>query len=130
MTQSKKEKTKPNGAQPLPPPQEFQGTGVRLKDAQYWKWRLTIEEMQHASTTRDLRNLECKYKELEIQKETLHLIVLRGKLQEQVSAVAASKIEYDQIKNEIESDLGISLNNCVIDEQTWEVKKLPSPSPN
>lgn len=122
----------PEGTQPIPAPKDFEGTGVRLKDGQYWKWRLTIEEMQHASTTQSLRSLECKYQELQIQNDTLKLSALRSKLQEQVSAVSASKIEYDQVKKEIETDLGISLSNCLIDEHTWEIKRLPSqqPSPN
>lgn len=117
----------PPNTQAVPPPQDFDATGIRLSDAQYWKWRLTIEEMQHAASIRDLRNIECKYKELELQNGQLQLIAMRAKHLEQVKAVEASKAEYDLVKKEIEAQLGISLNQCVIDDQTWEVKKLPTP---
>jgi hypothetical protein len=127
MRKKKETTAPPPNTQPVPPPADFQPTGIRLTDAQYWKWRLTIEEMQHAASLRDLRNIECKYKELELQNGALQLRELRTKHNDQVKAVEASKSEYDLVKKEIETQLGVSLNQCVIDDLTWEVKKLPSP---
>ena len=115
----------PPGAQPVPVPKDFEPTGIRLKDGQYWKWRLTIEEMQHAATLRDLKQLECKYKELELERGKLELLALREKYQEQVSAVDLAKGEYNSVKSQIEQELGCSLNGCIIDDVTWEVKQIP-----
>lgn len=97
---------------------------IFLSEVKYWKWRLSIEEMKHARTNSDKAGLEFKMKEMEIQKNQLQLLTLKEGYRLRTTEVHGKMSEYDSIKKEIEDDLGMSLNDCVIDDLTFEVKKL------
>ena len=61
-------------------------------------------------------------KELEIKK--LRLALHKNVQQSAHSAVDSAKKEYDRFNIQLDAELGESLDNCVIDEYTFEVKKL------
>lgn len=96
-----------------------------LKPEQYWKWRHCIEIMNHNNTKVKLGQLMMSFmdKDVEIQKLKLELYKLnRFKVLEEQAE--DSKKEYEALKKEIEQEIGQSLNNCVIDDNTFEVKNL------
>ena len=90
----------------------------------YWKWRLTIEELDHAKTKANMLQYNCVIKRLEVEKANLELINLRHRYNEGQSALKTAKEEYDKFRDEIELDLKISLSNCVIDGYTYEIKEI------
>lgn len=96
----------------------------KLNAAQYWEWRCTMEEVKSAQLNekRVLQDRELMNKDIEIRK--LRLALHKTVQQSAHSAVDAAKKEYDRLKKQIEEELNISLDNCVIDEYTYEVKKL------
>lgn len=96
----------------------------KLTPGQYWEWRCTIEEMKTAKLY--LQLMEAK-KSL-IQRD-IKILDYEGKLKLQTvnaakQAEADAKKEYERFKGELESSLGMSFENCVIDDVTYEVKKL------
>lgn len=96
----------------------------KLPDAEYWKWRLTIEEMEHSKSQLALATANCQVKTLEIEKMKYQLMELNRKRIDSGEALKNSKQEYDKVKTEIEKAVGISLAGCVVDPYTFEVKRL------
>ncbi len=97
----------------------------KMADAQYWKWRLTIEEMSHAKVVSENAHLKCRLRVLEVEKQQLQLILDRKLYQEKQDLVKQSQLEYTNIKGEIEEELGFSLDGCSINPHTYEVQELP-----
>lgn len=96
----------------------------KLSAGEYWEWRCTIEELKSAKLNskrsaleRELLSKELKIKQLELK---LHSSKEEVAHKEQVRA----KQEYDRFKKLLEDKLEHSLNNCVIDDITFEVKSL------
>lgn len=98
---------------------------VKLSPEQYWEWRTTIAEMQTAE-----KELKLKGAQYEGQQKDLEIVRLKSALfrHTMMSADAAFKQhqeEYKRFKAELEDSLGVSLDNKVIDEVTFEIKELP-----
>lgn len=96
----------------------------KLSEAQYWRWRITIEEMDHSKSKQEISHCHCKLKQLEIEKTNLQLVLSRKTFQNSQEAVKLSKEAYDHEKQKIENEVGVSFNGCVIDPHTYEIKKL------
>jgi len=96
----------------------------QIPPVQYWKWRLSIEEMQHSDTRREVTMMHFRLKEKEIENNTMQLSFLRNKIKEKIADQEKYKTEYDTIVKEIEEELNLTLKDCIIDEYTFEVKKL------
>lgn len=97
--------------------EEIVETGKELTPEQYWKWRLSIEEMKHAQTRCEVARLRVREKELE---RTVEGHNLKASQREH----AHSKEEYTKVKKEIEESLGLSLNDAIIDPYTFQVKHI------
>lgn len=101
-------------------------TGPRLTPAEYWEWRTTIAEMQIAQLNFRVASLEVKLlaKDAEViaARIKLHSVSAVGGTQKRLDE---AKAEYARIKTALEGRLGVSLNQKVIDEVTYEVKDLP-----
>jgi len=96
----------------------------KLKPARYWEWRTCIVEMQHAETKLKVSEMqyEMMLKDHEIAR--LKAALFKTTLSSLKESKELAKKEYDKLKERIEKDLGISLNGCVIDDITFEIKKL------
>lgn len=90
----------------------------------YWEWRCTIEELKTAKVNEKRIHLEkeLKQKELEIQK--LRLTMFKDIVSSARKGVTSAQNEYEKMKRKIEEQIGMSLNGCVIDDISYEVKKL------
>ena len=60
----------------------------------------------------------------EIENKKLKLALFKKTLSSASDAVKAAEKEYGEMKERIEKEIGMSLNNCVISDMTYEVKKL------
>lgn len=99
-----------------------------LKPEMYWEWRCTINEMDLAKKECDVNYLkfEMMNKDLEIARlRTMLFKTGLGVLQEKANL---AKNEYEKMKAKIEAETGVSLNGCVIDDVTFEIKKLDQES--
>lgn len=95
-----------------------------LTSENYWKWRTTIEELDHCKTKVHLKQAIYKAHHLEIERAKLVAIEAKRNVVEQMREVEKYKEDYENTKKEIESSVGCSLNGCVIDQFTYEVKKI------
>lgn len=97
----------------------------KLTPEQFWKWSNYIESMHHAETKLKCSQLMMNNMEKDVELQKLRNVVFR---QQQVKSseekLSLKKAEYEEIKAQIEKELGLSLNGCVIDEVTFEVKKI------
>lgn len=96
----------------------------KLKPEQYWEWRTTISEMEcakHKNVSNELR-WEMMLKDIEISK--LKTAIYKNTVEASRGMYDKAKEEYEAMKTKIEKDLGISLSGAVIDDTTFEVKKL------
>ena len=98
----------------------------QLSDGQYWKWRLTIEEMDHYRTKERAQVLEYKLRETEVELMKSRLALLKPGVQAAHTNKQKAVEEYQKHKSELEEELGLSLNDCVIDEYTFKIKKQPT----
>jgi len=90
----------------------------------YWEWRCTIEELKAAKLNEKRVHLEKELKQKEIEINKLRLALFRESVSSARKGVTSAETEYEKMKQRIEDKIGMSLNNCVIDDISYEVKKL------
>lgn len=99
---------------------------TKLTAAQYWEWRTTLTELQVAREKHRISELEHKL----LQKEAENLgirtqLFIRTRMESSKQALGTTLAEYERFKGALEQCLGLSLNNKVIDDVTFEIKELP-----
>lgn len=104
---------------------------TNLTAAEYWEWRTTISDMEVAKQKLDKTELEYKL----LQKDAeLHAVRLQLFLKTRKDAARndfkQAFSEYDRLKKALEESLGQSLSGKVIDDITFEVRRLPDGTPN
>jgi len=99
-------------------------TTPKLSPEMYWEWRCTINEMNLAKKEFDVNYLkhEIMIKDLEISR--LKSSLFKNTLVTLQDKVSLAKTEYENMKKRIEDTIKISLNGCMIDDISHEVKKL------
>lgn len=97
---------------------------VKIKADQYWEWRTTVEEMDHSETKLKLIRMTHALMEKEIENQRLKSAMYKAQIKTQEEQHALAKKNYQELKLRIEKKIGQSLNNCVIDDVTFEVKSL------
>jgi hypothetical protein len=101
-----------------------------LQAGSYWKWRNKIEEMKHAETKIKAAQLMNSLMEKDVEILKLRAAIYKQTIKSHEDSHADLKKQYEEIKLELETEIGGSLNNCVIDDHTFEVKKLEDDLPN
>lgn len=96
----------------------------KLSPSQYWEWRCTIEELKSSDLNFKRVILEQKVKELEIELRKKELAVFKEVIINASNEKDNLKKEYDVFKEKLEKEIGCSLSNCVIDDITYEIKKI------
>lgn len=103
----------------------------KLNREDYWEWRTTIAEFNDAKSKLELNEARLKLLqkdvELSMVKQQLHAATLVRSSRESADS---AKAEYHRFKKVLEEKLGRSLDNCVIDDVTFEVKNLESTTNN
>lgn len=98
----------------------------KLKETEYLEWKISIEFMGRKKAEMKAAELESKVMSLEYQNKALQMQLFnKTRLESAKAAVENAHGEYNTLKEKIESRLGISLNEKIIDEVTLEVKDIP-----
>lgn len=97
---------------------------MKVKEKNYWKWRHKIEEMQHAETKIHNSQIVFSLMEKDIEIQKLKAQIYRNVIKANEESHTAKKKEYEDIKLELEKELGRSLNGCSINDETLEVIQL------
>ena len=95
-----------------------------LPEAMLWEWKWNRSNMKAASTTFEAAKLkrEILAKEKEILE--LRLKLFKDVLKAQDSLQKSAKESYDSMKERLEEHIGYPLSECVIDDETLEIKKV------
>ena len=97
---------------------------AKMSPKDYWEWRCSLEEINSAKMTVVIT--QQKQKLMENEAELLKLRALIYKQSVSAAIANAKKIEEDfqSYRKDLESTLGVSLEDCVVNELNYEVKKL------
>lgn len=88
-----------------------------LSGEQYWKLRYLVGKHERKKSDYRIAQLEVKLAESRVR-------ALTARTKEVHSEVLDCQAQHQDFRKEIEKDLGISLNSCVIDEYTFKVTKI------
>lgn len=97
---------------------------MKLTETQYLKWKISIQQMWLEESKLKETTLKSSLMEKEIEVLRLKHNLYRETIRAQQDKVKDSKVHYNDLKQEIEKELDISLNDCVIDEVTYEITEL------
>ena len=98
---------------------------IQMSPAKYWEWRTSIEELQHEELKLKYitRQLQIMEKDIEIAKLSAMIYKIQY-MKDAQNKYADVKKGYDKFKLDLEKELGVDLNNKVIDEFTYEIRDL------
>ncbi len=96
----------------------------KLTPAQYWEWKCYLEEMNKAKVNDKRVNLEQEIMNKEIENRKLKLALFKETVRSARRSVISSQEEFEKVKQRIEEELGMKLEDCTIDPYTLEVKKI------
>ena len=99
----------------------------QLEPGSYWEYRCTIEELKNAKLNQRRVNLENELRNKEIENQKLKLALFKETVRAAQTSTQKAEEELEKIKQRLEQELGMSLENCVIDPHTYEVKSLEEP---
>lgn len=96
----------------------------KMSAEQYYKWRFSLSELKVKEINADKVALQHALmgKDQEIQK--LRVAMFGRQVEDAKSAYSAAKEEYQQALKQLEEDLGVMVRGNLVDEVTFEIKKL------
>lgn len=97
----------------------------QLSPEQYYKWRFLMEEMIHWDTRIKLTRLHYSHMEKDIEIQKLKAAIHKNVVKDHEATSKLKKEEYEAYRQELEKQLNVSLDDCTIDDVTFEVRKLP-----
>lgn len=95
-----------------------------LEPKDYWEWRTTVVEMQLEQSLHELQIHKLALMEKDLEIGRLRIGIYKQTLEVSKAKADSARKEYDRFKKLLEEKLGSSLNDCVIDDISYEVKKL------
>lgn len=98
-----------------------------IDPASYWEYRCTIEELKSSRLNQKRVHLEQEIMNKEIESRKLKLALFRETVRAASKSVQDAEAELEKIKQRLEKELGRSLENCVIDPITYEVRDIDEP---
>ena len=101
-------------------------TGKFLDPAQYWEWRFYLSEKLRADRMYEIEKLKLQRKTDEIQIAKLNMAIFQlTQVNNAKSAARQMESAYNVKKEALEQSVGMLLDECAIDDVTFEVRKLP-----
>lgn len=99
---------------------------MKLTGEEYWEWMSKIEKMGRKKSELAVAEAEQKMLQLEYQNKAMQIqLHNKTRLESAKQSVETSSKEYQELKEKIETRLGISLNDKMINETTLEVLDVP-----
>lgn len=96
----------------------------KLTEEQFWRWSHHIEELNHAKTKIQVSQAQVILQDKSIECEGLKKRLYQAELTLKMQGYTTAESNYNQEKQKLEAELGLSLNNTVINTETREVKLL------
>lgn len=103
---------------------EFQTLG-KFTESQYFRWKNSILEMQLQEQKRDVSKVHLSSMEKDLEIQRLKTILFKtNKVNSEEDSYSLKKQQYQNLRLDLEKELGFSLTEVVIDEISLEIKKL------
>ena len=96
----------------------------KLSPVQYWEWRCSIEELQHAETKVSASKVKLKLMEAESKIKKLEITQFMSQVRALNAQYMKIKEDYFKYKEDLEKDLGFSLDGCAINPIDFSVNKI------
>ena len=95
-----------------------------ISEALLWEWKYNLNKLKLSDINRERVRLkrESMTKDKEILE--LKLKLFKSNIESADRLKLESKNEYEVVKEKLEKFIGFSVEECVIDDETLEVKKL------
>ena len=106
----------------IPPGMDVLG---KLSGRDYWEWRTTFTEVEVETCKKTIVDLKLQLlqKDLELSQLRIHVYKLTT-LKAAEDGLHFTKSEADKWISTLEGRLGFKLKGCIIDDVTFEVKRL------
>jgi hypothetical protein len=98
-----------------------------IRPALYWEYRCTLEELKVATLEQKRKILERDNMRKDMEIQQLKLVAFSKTIQNAAQSKVEAEKELARIRDIIESEVGMELKNCVIDEVTYEVRTIDEP---
>jgi phosphoribosylformylglycinamidine (FGAM) synthase PurS component len=97
----------------------------QIDPALYWEWRCTIEEQHTARLKYEVAMHKMQAMEREIELLKLRAAIFKmNEVTQSKEKITLQDSEYEKMKKRVEESCGVELKDCVIDEYSYEIKKL------
>jgi len=96
----------------------------RLTAEQYWRWNSSIEKMGCDKIKEQLAISNFDKQKLMVQNQQLKVEKTITNIKSAQEATKESEEAYKKVKKELEECLGVSLDDCIVDLDTYEIRKL------
>lgn len=97
----------------------------QLSESQYYKWRFLMEEMLHWEFKIKYSRLYYSHMEKDIEIQRLKTAIHKNVIKDHEGMSDEKKKHYEDYRQELEKQLNLSLEECTIDDMTFEVRKIP-----
>lgn len=97
---------------------------AQLSKSDYWEWRCSIEEITSAKYVLSITQQKLKIMELEAEVQKLRAAIFKQSVKSASDNLVRIEKDFQEYRKRLEGNLGISLENCVIDEFDYSIKKL------
>jgi hypothetical protein len=97
----------------------------KLTSEQYFKWRFLMEEMLHWETRMKLSRMHYSHMEKDIEIQRLKANIHKSISKDHEASSKEKKDAYEAYRQQLEAELKISLDDATIDDNTFEVRKIP-----
>ena len=99
----------------------------KLDAGQYWEWVCTMEQLKASKLNEKRIHLEREIMNKQIENAKLKLALFKETVQAARRSVEKAELESEKFIQRLQEELGIDLKECVIDENTFEVRNLNDP---
>lgn len=98
----------------------------QLSKEEYLEWRLYIEKMFHSEQKVKNKKLQYSLMDKDLELAKMKLFIFKDSIKSEEELYKENKKQYEEFKQLLEEKHGVSFNDTVIDEVSFEVKKLSS----
>jgi len=90
----------------------------KMSEVQFLKWRLAIEQMQHASTKAQLQEKTYSVMGKDMEISRMKVALYRPTVNSAVENAKLAEIAYHKVREELEVELGFTLKDTIVNEIT------------
>lgn len=96
----------------------------KLTREEFFYWKASVVNLLYLKESLKTKQLEHTVMARDLEIQRLKFVAFKANVDAQAAQVTIASDEYESVKQLTEQSIGFSLNDCAIDEITFEIKKL------